>query len=66
MQTIHLHRDNIEVIKKFIDKYPDSYYLTLTSDDSSGIGSIVKCSIEADLNGDHVAIVKTLVDESSW
>ena len=23
MQTIHLHRDDIEVIKKFIDKYPD-------------------------------------------
>ena len=66
MQTIHLHRSDIVTIKQFIDKYPDSYYLTLTSDDSSGIGSIVKCSIEAVFNGDHVAIVKTLVDESSW
>jgi len=45
INTIHLHRDDVETILQFINKYPDQEYVTITSDSSSGIGSIVKASI---------------------
>jgi len=66
MNQIHLHRDNIQEILDFINKYPDSDYITISVDSSSGIGSIVKASLPTQINGDHVVIEKTLVDESSW
>jgi hypothetical protein len=66
MNQIHLHRDNIQEILDFINKYPDSDYITISVDSSSGIGSIVKTSLPTQINGDHVVIEKTLVDESSW
>ena len=53
-------------IKTFCDKYPDSDYVTITVDSSSGIGSIVKVSLPTVINGDFVIIEKTIVDESSW
>ena len=66
MNQIHLHRDNIQEILDFINKYPDSDYITISVDSSSGIGSIVKASLPTVINNDHVVIEKTLVDESSW
>ena len=66
MNQIHLHRDDIEAILQFSKKYPDSEYITITVDSSSGIGSIVKASLPAVINGDMVVIEKTIVDESSW
>jgi hypothetical protein len=66
INTIHLHRDDVETILQFINKYPDQEYITITSDSSSGIGSIVKASIKAPINGDWVTITKDIVDESSW
>lgn len=66
MNKVSLHRDNVEAIQAFIAKYPDSDYLTITVDSSSGIGSIVKVMIPAVVNGDMVEISKTLVDESGW
>jgi len=66
MNKISLHQDDIEVILQFSKKYPDSEYITITVDSSSGIGSIVKASLPAVINGDMVVIEKTIVDESSW
>jgi hypothetical protein len=66
MNQIHLHRDDIEAILQFSNKYPDSEYITITVESSSGIGSIVKASLPAVINGDMVVIEKTIVDESSW
>jgi hypothetical protein len=66
MNQISLHKDDIEVILQFSKKYPDSEYITITVDSSSGIGSIVKASLPAVINGDMVVIEKTIVDESSW
>jgi hypothetical protein len=66
MNQISLHKDDIEVILHFSKKYPDSDYITITVDSSSGIGSIVKASLPAVINGDMVVIEKTIVDESSW
>jgi hypothetical protein len=66
INTVHLHRDDIESIAKFIEKYPDSEYITITSDSSSGIGSIIDASIKTIMNEDFVTITKHIVDETSW
>lgn len=66
MKTLSLHQEELIAIKEFCDKYPDSAYVTITVDGSSGIGSIVKVSLPTVVNGDQVVIEKTIVDESSW
>jgi len=63
---VSLHRDDIETIKQFMSKFPDTEFVTITSDSSSGIGSIVEASVKACLNGDFVKVTKTIMDESSW
>jgi hypothetical protein len=66
IQEIHLHRDDVESITQFISKYPDAEFVTITSDSSSGIGSLVKASVKTAINGDFVTITKDIVDESHW
>jgi hypothetical protein len=66
MNKVSLHRDDVREILQFVEKYPDSEYLTIEVDSSSGIGSIVTVSIPAVVNGDMVVVTKTIVDESSW
>jgi hypothetical protein len=66
MNTISLHRDDVETILQFIQKYPEVEYVTITSDSSSGIGSIIDASINTVINGDVVTLTKHIVDESSW
>ena len=66
MNKLTLHREDLLAIKQFCDKYPEAEYITVTVDSSSGIGSIVKVSLPAFINGDMVKIEKTIVDESGW
>ena len=66
MNQISLHRDDLVSILKFTEKYPNSDYITITVDSSSGIGSIVRVSLPAVINNDLVTVEKTIVDESSW
>lgn len=66
MNKVSLHKEDIHEILKFVEKYTDSDYVTITVDSSSGIGSIVTASIPAVVNGDMVVVSKTIVDESSW
>jgi len=66
MNTIHLHRDDVETILQFIKKYPEVEYVTVTSDTSSGIGSITNAAINTVINGDSVTLIKHIVDETSW
>ena len=66
INTIHLHRDDVETILQFIQKYPEVEYVTVTSDTSSGIGSITDAAINTVINGDVVTLTKHIVDETSW
>ena len=67
LDTIYLHKDDIKSIEKFLDSFPDKYVVMLTSDNSSGIGSIIKAHIiGANVNGHIVTVTKSIVDESSW
>ena len=66
MNEVTLHLDDLETIIQFMKKYPEVGFTTISVDSSSGIGSIVKASVFAVVNGDPVTITKTIVDESSW
>ena len=66
MNEISLHREDLNAISKFIEKYPGSDYITISVDSSSGIGSVVRVSINNVINDDAVTITKTIVDESGW
>ena len=66
MNTISLHRDDVETILQFVKKYPEVEFVTINVDSSSGIGSIVDASVNTTINGDVVTLTKRIVDESSW
>jgi len=65
-QEVILHKDDLNAILEFANKYPDSDYVTVSCDSSSGIGILVSASIRAMINQDPVIITKQIVDESSW
>ena len=66
MNEVHLHKDDLVAILEFANKYPDSDFVTVSCDSSSGIGILVSASIRAMVNQDPVIITKQIVDESSW
>lgn len=66
MNEVILHKDDLIAILEFANKYPDSDYVTVSVDSSSGIGSLVSASLRTVINQDPVIITKQIVDESSW
>jgi len=67
IDTIYLHRDDLQTILQFLDTFPDRDVVEVTSDTSSGIGALIKASvIGATVNGHVVTVTKDIVDESSW
>ena len=66
MSEVVLHKDDLIAILEFANKYPDSDYITVSCDSSSGIGILVSASIRTVINEDPVIIIKQIVDESSW
>jgi hypothetical protein len=65
-QEVILHKDDLKAIIEFASKYPESDYVTVSCDSSSGIGILVSASLRAIINEDAVTITKQIVDESSW
>jgi hypothetical protein len=65
-QEVILHKDDLKAIIEFANKYPESDYITVSCDSSSGIGILVSASLRAIINEDAVIITKQIVDESSW
>ena len=67
MERIYLHRDDLVSIQKFMEAFPDTEIVELTSDGSSGIGTILTATVNSVVvNGNLVSVSKTIVDESSW
>jgi hypothetical protein len=66
MSEVVLHRDDLVAILAFSNKYPESDYITVSVDSSSGIGSLVSASLRTVINEDAVIITKQIVDVSSW
>lgn len=67
IDTIYLHKDDLQTILQFLEAFPERDVVELTSDTSSGIGALIKASvIGATVNGHVVTVTKDIVDESSW
>lgn len=66
LKEIKLHRYDLKLIIEFANKYPKSEYITISADDSSGIGSLVSASLKTEMHGDEVIITKSIVDVDSW
>jgi len=66
MNEVILHKEDLVAILAFSNKYPESDYITVSVDSSSGIGSLVSASLRTVINEDAVIITKQIVDESSW
>ena len=73
MDKITLHRDDLETILNMVDQLnpvkandPTSGRVTITADNSSGIGSIVAVEIPTDIHGLVGTFKKVIADESEW
>ena len=73
MNQIRLHRDDLAKVLEIVDKLnpaDDSKiaagWVTITEDNSSGIGSILEMEIPVCIDGEYGTFKKTIVDESSW
>jgi Holliday junction resolvase len=67
VQSIYLHRDDVETILKFMNAFDGHHTVEVTSDNSSGIGSIIKATLHAvNINGMKVSVTKDIVDETNW
>lgn len=73
MNEITLHRDHLEKILALVDKMNpadtlklSAGYVTIYSDQSSGIGQLVDAEIDVEIHGIHGKFKQRIVDESSW
>lgn len=73
MGSVHLHRDDLEAILKIVDELNPADdtrlaagMVTITEDNSSGIGPVIDIEVPVDINGLYGTFKKTIVDEGSW
>jgi hypothetical protein len=72
-QEITIHRDDLEAIIKLVDAMNPagtlklgSGYVTIYSDQSSGIGQLIDAEVATEINGIVGKFKQRIVDESSW
>lgn len=67
MNEVYLHKDDLQKIIDFLNAFPNADTVLITSDNSSGIGAIVKAHIPHTVVNDYnVTVTMDIVDESSW
>ena len=69
IKEIELHQKDLQAILEFVQKYmkeDDNDLVTITVESGSGIGSTVKASIPAFIQGDNIMMVKTISGVESW
>ena len=66
MNKVRLHISELTDILEFVNKFPDTNQLVITTDNSSGIGAIVHVEIDSVVNGMEVKITRCISDESTW
>ena len=71
MNKITLHRDDLETILKLVDRLNpdhtiDGDKVTITADNSSGIGVIIAVEIPIDINCVTGTFNKVIVNSTEW
>ena len=78
MNEITLHRDDLETILRLVDNLNPAHgdvqfgtklgsgYVTIYSDQSSGIGQLIDAEVDVDLNGIRGKFKQRIADESNW
>lgn len=78
MNEITLHRDDLETILRLVDSLNPAHgdvqfgpklgsgYVTIYSDQSSGIGQLIDAEIDVDLNGIRGKFKQRIADELNW
>ena len=67
MNTITLHRDDLEAILKLVDEInPTDGNVTIKETRHSGIGSIVEVEIPYAINGHAGTFVKEIIGVDRW
>lgn len=66
MNKIYLHKEDIKAIEQFMDAF-DSNSVEVTSENSSGIGAVVKATIPSiEVKGITVNVTRVISDENDW
>lgn len=66
MNKIYLHKEDLQAIKQFMDAF-ESERVEVTSENSSGIGSVVKATIPSiEVKGILVNVTRVISDENDW
>lgn len=66
MNKVRLHISELKDIISFLDKFPDTEQITIMTDSSSGIGTLVDVEIDSVIHGMDVKIKYSVSDESTW
>lgn len=67
MNSVYLTREDLETLKQLFAQFPDHHTVEVTSDSSSGIGSIVEAVFHnVKIFGKEANIKFTIADEKDW
>lgn len=65
--SVYLHRDDIETLKQLFAELPDQHTVEITSDTSSGIGSVIEATFHGvKVFGKPSKVTFTIADEENW
>lgn len=67
MNSVYLTREDLETLKQLFEQFPNNHTVEVTSDNSSGIGSIVEAIFhDVMVFGKPANIKFTIADEKDW
>ena len=65
MSEMYLQKDDLDSIKELMDAFGVDC-VKITSDSSSGIGSIIKATVSVEHSGHRGEFTKIIADETTW
>ena len=64
---MYLHKDHLEDILEFMNKFPGSDVVEIDTDTSSGIGSTITAKLHnVKVNGETVTVSRVITDFENW
>lgn len=67
MDSVYLHRDDIETLRQLFEEFPDQHTVEITSDTSSGIGAVIEATFHGvKVFGKPSKVTFTIANEENW